>query len=447
MSDSRPQRDGRAGKSLEHAGKTQDEVRLVRWFLPLPAPLPLPDGWTLTEQVADRPEESLALEDVAVTVIIHQVESTAGRTMAMFRAVHGIVAASPGLDGTGALPAERHPGELTATITVIEAITTDGSPEPSASSASAASRTAREDSLMRCLRLVTDLARAYGVTTRTAIALPAYERLPPFVLRYSAPAVRDTIAVGGRRQQRTATAGPWVGPAVVLLEHGNLPDPVPGAEVSPANDAPFGRAMWALRSGDPRFVYQEHFADARRALRLEGAYGQAVVLAVTAAEVLVDWVLALLVWEGKEDIDLGKVFKEGDTLRRLTVELPNRLGGKWSTGTPGRVADWYQHAYRLRHRIVHGGFRPLRGEANAALDATGALERHIMDRVAAKRSSYPRVTLMTVAQEGLRRRGVWSGKIKAFAETRASAEPSWDASFRNWNADLTKIRLEHLNRA
>lgn len=274
---------------------------------------------------------------------------------------------------------------------------------------------------MRCLRLANDLMRSYRASSGKPVTLPTYERLPNFVLCYSAPAIRSRIIVEGKRVDRTRTAGPWAGPVAVLLEHGNMLDPVPGEDLDDETGFAFASYMWSLRNGDPRFIYRERYTEAVRALRVDGEYGQAVVLAVTASEVLVDWLLALLLWEKHEDAELSAtLFQEGKVLRRLTVDLPELLRGNWSTSTTGPVNTWYQQAYILRHRVVHGGRTPSRPAAQAALRATLGLERHAMDRLVDRRSVFPRATLMSVAQAGLRRRDRWSGKIKRFAENEAS---------------------------
>ncbi len=294
---------------------------------------------------------------------------------------------------------------------------------------------------MRCLRLIADLVRAYRATTEATIALPTYERLPAFVICYSAPARRSQVKVENRPADHIRTTGRWTGPTLVMLEHGNLPDPVMGEEISGTVDSAFGQYMWRLRSGDRGLIYRERYTEAVRALQVDGSYGQAVVLAVIASEVLIDWLLALLLWEKGADTNAAAAFfREGGMLRRLTHDLPPLLKGNWSTATPGPVATWYRDAYVLRH----GGLTASRPAARAALDATHALERHAMDQLTAQRSSFPRVTLMTVAERGLRRRGMWSGKIKAFSENEARREPNWAESFRGWHADLEQARVDSL---
>lgn len=154
----------------------------------------------------------------------------------------------------------------------------------------------------------------------------------------------------------------------------------------------------------------------------------------TSSEVLLDEVLALLLWEDKVPPVAAAVdFKEGQVAKRLKSMLEPRLGGQRATKTPGPVGSWHKQCVKLRNRVVHGGCRPSRGEADSAYEALLGLERHVMDRLVDKRTVYKRSTLLTVAESGLRRRGKRSGQIKTFAETVADTEPNWLGDFRDWH--------------
>ena len=59
-----------------------------------------------------------------------------------------------------------------------------------------------------------------------------------------------------------------------------------------------------------------------------------------------------------------------------------------------------------------------------------------MDRIAAQRTSFPRSTLMTIAESGLRARNLWSGQIKRFAEDVAPVEANWRDSFTEYHQQL-----------
>lgn len=66
------------------------------------------------------------------------------------------------------------------------------------------------------------------------------------------------------------------------------------------------------------------------------------------------------------------------------------------------------------------------------------VQKYAFDRLCDRRDQYPRVTLMTVAQPGLERRGLWSGEIERFAKQQAPAEPNWQLAFREWHRQLVE---------
>lgn len=199
------------------------------------------------------------------------------------------------------------------------------------------------------------------------------------------------------------------------------------------------------RRGSPFATWRERYVDAVGALRTRGDTASSVLAGQTASEVLIDAVLSLLMWEeGVEPEIAAQSFREGKVLARLRHDVPPRLKGRWSTTGSGAVARWFENSHKLRHRVVHGGYTPSRIEADAALDAVGRLETHLFDRLAARRNTYMRATLMTVAEPGLRKRNLWSGKIRAFAEGPALTEPNWRELFRLWHVRFAEARLEAL---
>jgi hypothetical protein len=68
------------------------------------------------------------------------------------------------------------------------------------------------------------------------------------------------------------------------------------------------------------------------------------------------------------------------------------------------------------------------------------LERFVFDRLAERRNVYPKVTLLTIGEPGLRRRGLWSGKIKRFGEETAGSASEIRASYGDYYARLVTAR-------
>ena len=131
-------------------------------------------------------------------------------------------------------------------------------------------------------------------------------------------------------------------------------------------------------------------------------------------------------------------------MHRLAREFPSRLKGVWDTKGSGLVAQWFEHSYKLRHRVVHGGYNPSRFEAEQALESVVGLETHLFDRLAERRMDYPRSTLMTLGPPGLKRRNLWSGKIKRFYDGPARDEADWRESFSSWHGTFAQARISNL---
>ncbi|MER6938003.1 hypothetical protein ABTX24_22260 [Nocardioides sp. NPDC127514] len=413
-----------------------EELRLARIFFVLPEPISLPDGYQVVMAAGEDCSTELLPDDPQVSLIFHQVNTSHGRTTAAMEAKWKAVSQAAGLPLTSEDPMSL---ELEIEWTVVEAVTPWDSPDPIPESDAehAANWTPRTDAFARCLYAARQVVRAYRQATETPYGLPTYARAISPVLVYSADGVRETAVVDGQPVLLIRpTQSEWDGPSVMVLDHGNLPDPFRGKDF----DEDVERRFWHWYSeearGNPLNLWRERWIEARRAHELLGEEAQAVILANTSCEVMLDAILALLMWEeGLVIEDAVPSFEEGKVLRRISNELAPRLKGNWST-QGGAVGDWYRAAYRLRHRVVHGGYAPTVSEAADALSAAVRLQRFVMDQIAERRTIYYRAALMTVAEEGLRRRGMWSGKIKRFADEVAPTEPNWRNSFTAWYRDL-----------
>ncbi len=321
-------------------------VEVIRFFFALPEPLPLPSDFFALELVGEQPHE-LGDADSWVRLRLHQVTMPGGRAAALVGAmlqVAGDLSKSPGRRGTGAV------GDLDqlppVAVTVADAITPARSPVAPASDWSGEARdlSPRSDAFNRCVQLVQDYARAYRLAAHAPYGTMTYERLPPIVLAYT----------GGLRQCWETDQGllhiadprevEWSGPDFVLLEHLNLGDPTLGPEVDEEIVWRTKHWLYELRSGAALLAWREHLAAAERAMAAEGDYGAAVVLAQTASEVLLDRLLALLLWEeGRAPAEAASKFEEGKLSKRVRTELPPRLGGtcRWKVRDRWpRGIDW-----------------------------------------------------------------------------------------------------------
>lgn len=447
----------------------------------LPDPLPLPDGWQAQDMVEDTAQYTAAGPAASVRVTVHQATSRAGRTLGAFDCVDQVVArladTARARASAGDL-ADLGTGFPRTSYTVVEVVTVlHAGLVPTHHASRPDDLPPSADAFMRCLALVRDLARAYRVAAEVPFGLPSYERLSGPVMMWTAPGVfaeaqsgpvmprpepDDTTSTSasttpsgspgpapdrsceGAPPRGTGTVeqhGPWQGPSLMMLERLNQPDPVLGPLVEGALQDKFDHWMRNLRVGSPFVTWRDRVAEAARFLQVEGNYAQSLLTAAVGTEVLLDAVLMLLLWEDKvEPSRAAPLFQEGRLLQRITKELAPRLKGDWSTAHGSRpLGRWYAATYRTRNRVIHGGYDPGRLEAENALHSSAELATFTFDRIADRRGSYPRVTLMTVASAGLQKRGLYGGRIRRFNEQVAAAEPNWAVAFRDYRAAVVAL--------
>jgi hypothetical protein len=77
-------------------------------------------------------------------------------------------------------------------------------------------------------------------------------------------------------------------------------------------------------------------------------------------------------------------------IARTKREFATRLGGAWITEGSGPLATWVRHSSQIRHRVVHGGYVPLRTETDEALDAVHGLEQVFYERLVVKNATSTR---------------------------------------------------------
>ncbi|MBT3155531.1 hypothetical protein HTV45_32625 [Streptomyces sp. CHD11] len=295
-----------------------------------------------------------------------------------------------------------------------------------------------QDALNRCIYAIREMVRTYRATFEVTCVLPSYELLDISIPYQVAPSAVVTEDGNGFSLDRSE----WGSVGLLTLDHTNIPDAVQGSEVGADDKHRLDYFNELMNRGNPLFVWRERFVEARRALNVEGQYGAAVTLSNTASEVLLDSLLASLMWEsGKESAAVADVFAEGRLAKRVKSQFSELLGGVWVLDGTGPVAEWFHKCYRVRHRVVHSGYSPSRLEAQVALDSVHQLSRHCWDRLAVKRKKFPRTALMLLAEEGLRRRGKWCSFMKHFSSEIAPREDSWLRQSQKWREDVQTLLM------
>lgn len=154
------------------------------------------------------------------------------------------------------------------------------------------------------------------------------------------------------------------------------------------NEAPFIRArQWRARAERRKY---------------EGDAADSIIGYQVAAETMLYelWGL-LLLEEGIVPQDVNKRRGEQPFTTLLSSQLAPRLGGSWDLTLERKpVGRYWGDLYKLRNRIVHGGYQPHDGDAERAERAYINLERFVDDRLRAKKMQYPS-TLSAKLGEGV----------------------------------------------
>jgi hypothetical protein len=401
--------------------EAREDIGPVRFAFALPEPLPFPDQHAMFVLIPESP-------DIGVDLHFYQRKSRYGRTSGAFEAVHDVLR---GLGEESRLenPNTRAPSiEYDYTVVIAHTVADWSRRESSEfpESDHPWDTPASVDPLNRCIRAVLYVSRAYRLAVTDSSPALSYERIPP------------TVLVSHWDNEKNAFGEFSL---VLLLHHMNMPDPVAGELIQGDLLTRFDHFFYEQMIGTPLVSVRQRLADSRRALLWDGDYSLTVILAAVAAEVLIDTVLLLLLWEeSTPPIVAAELLSQNEALtQRMKVLLVPRLRGQWNFKA-GPIRDWLLHTVQVRGKVVHSNYEPTRIEAAAALDAAANLQKFLFDKLVTQRNVYPRSTLISVAQEGLARRGVWAGKIKRFFEVQGPAEPDWRQDFRTWSDELVSYR-------
>ncbi|MGM9383327.1 hypothetical protein [Streptomyces antibioticus] len=403
--------------------------RLVRFFITLPEPLAIPDGYAWHNSYKHDPTQGSIQQFVNLVFMNSDgISRQRGSMTATFEAFNRVTNKP---DTGDTLDTDAVTGQYT---TVVATTLEDRVPDAASQWNSPQDIPAAHDPLNRCIEEIAQFTRSYRAALEAPCLVPTYEKIGPIIPFQTgsfAPVVDESGRWTGFRVSE------WDGGGTLMLDHTNFSDFPAGNEIKPEHEGRIGYYRDMLEAENPLFLWKERFIEARAALYREGKYGTAVTLSNTASEVLLDSLLALLYWEsGKTPDEVAEVFAEGRLARRVKSKFSELLGGTWSLDGTGPVADWFHKCYRLRHRVVHGGYSPTRLEAQAAMDVTFSLSMYCWDRLVERRRKFPRTTLMVIAEEGLRTRGNWCRFMRDFVRDVAPVEPSWREASRAWRNDM-----------
>ena len=315
-------------------------------------------------------------------------------------------------------PPEDLEREIDSFRTVVEMVTVQN-----ADAWAANEQAALEEALDRCFSVLTDVSsmsrlvkhRGHPIATKEQVAVALWFGRHPTSPSYK-------TGIGG-----ILMLTPPTGPVRDVFEEPEM-----------------NRLMAHLKrvwDGSPLELAMDRSLEASTFMRRDGDYGNAVIHAALASEIVLDSILALLLWEEQlhaPTIDAAvAAFDEsrGGLATRVRREYAPRLGGNWDPEKRGPVQAWARDLARLRGRVVHRGYRPTEAEAEAALSASNGLLDFIKGRLAVKARNHPRTALLVLGEPGLRRLGGW----KAAEAYLAASQHSPDDWFRDYAAWRSKV--------
>ncbi|MGV9568713.1 hypothetical protein ACWDRX_03425 [Streptomyces nigra] len=409
---------------------------IVRFFITLPEPFPVPDGYVYKGgPILPGPYDPATKGHLFVHLRFLQSHSISSRHGSFASASEAMQRYETDSTGNGDHQVPPLQGAYT---TVVATTLGDDESRNKGEWTSVQDVPIEHDALNRCIYAVREVIRSYRTAFEVPCALPSYELLDIYIPFQTASSVVITQDPDGY----SLDASDWGPVSLLMLDHANMPDIPRGPAIDSSNMERLDYFDGLKDLGSTLFVWRERFIEARRALQVEGQYGAAVTLSNTASEVLLDSLLSNLMWEsGKDPADVAGVFAEGQLAKRVKSRFSEHLGGSWILDGNGPVAEWFHKCYKVRHRVVHGGHSPSRLEAQVAYDAVLQLSEYCWDRLAVKRKKFPRTALMMLAKDGLQRRGKWCSFMRHFSSTVAPGEGSWLRESQKWREDVQTVLM------
>jgi|GEM_PF-4977282 len=384
----------------------------VHVWIPLPEPLPLPDGWE--QRIGRYPdwpdvpnlaaigaapdsfiiEGSLCVRQVRWQLPIGHLQHT--------DAINAAVAKS--LKGAHEKP--NFPAEPTidAQLTVVEAVVFgwQGMDEGVVS-----------DSLDIGLVWAQNLQRSVRAAIGGPMAIVARESLP-LTVKYCARRMSDPPES-------------WRSSLDVLLLRETVPSLVPVKE-----SEEFSQRFTSVRPALDKPGLAPPDADgglaAATSLDRHGDYTAAVLRAASFAESSIDHMLASLLWESGEVPESAAMIFDGPRfVKRLRTHFPALVGGSWDPSNE-TVAAWEQDCHLLRHRLIHRGHLASEAEARSAVAAARSMVEYAARLIAGAHKKFPRVAIKMVGLAGL---GAGRRRTEELRELQ-DEEPDWDVFFDRW---------------
>lgn len=140
-------------------------------------------------------------------------------------------------------------------------------------------------------------------------------------------------------------------------------------------------------------IYSEMYVlKARRKFR-EGCYDEAVISIQTNIEILIRIIYReFLICSGVSELAIENKLEDESFMSIVKKQLSKYIGGIWDINreeTP--IYNWYNNTYKLRNRIVHGGYFPTFKETDIAISAAMEFREYIFKRVRINKKVYSKL--------------------------------------------------------
>ncbi len=187
----------------------------------------------------------------------------------------------------------------------------------------------------------------------------------------------------------------------------------------PFTEDELNQALYAIMKSKPYLTTASWRSRAQRALRQTGDAVDAIISFQIAAEsLLFDTYRTILVDEGLSSTEIDhELSAEIPFKSLLTKKIPSKLGGQWDVKSEQSAVGFYwKNLYIIRNSIIHAGFQPHGGHAEAAQSAYSMLRDHLEARLIEKRKVYPRTVFARLGADALRERGALGAHMLALVE-------------------------------
>lgn len=350
---------------------------MVLFFVPLPEPMVVPNEWTRPiighlgadeyMRIASEAGTTGYLAELLISLRFRRVQRRTDVAATLIDMRPAMVAGLPGL------PHAPDLGESVDTVhTVVEV----------ADTVSAVTQDELTRVVDEALEAIRRVQRAYGGATGRAPVPVSRSHLPPVMPIF----VFEPATPFERRHENPVVFLPSVRSMPVTADVPTLTD-----ETIQALDHLHGE----LDGRSPFRVGEQLLQEARRFVDDDDDPRSSIAAIATACEVIVDDLLACLLWEeGKRPEQCSRLFEPQLTKRLRAGHFQSRLAGDWDVDSDGPIGAWIRRVARRRNRMLHTGEESTLGDARDAFEVALELIEFMRNELLDAVERHPRTTWM-----------------------------------------------------